>query len=107
VINGLSIYVNPHLIIKEVRDGITYLGALKINISKNNQDKINYDFFRTIVFEYLKSIIKEGEKVDFNMIYFYTPLNNKWNNSNGLLHTHIIENTINEFFSYLNKLDAA
>jgi len=106
-VNGHSIYVNPEMIIKDIRDGIIYLGAIKIHISKTTQDKIDFDFCRTIVFEYLKSIAKDGEKVDFKMIYFYTPLNNKWNNSNSMLHTQIIENTIDEFYSYLNKLSAA
>lgn len=106
-INGLSIYVNPELIIKEIRNDITYLGAIKINISKSTQDKIDYDFCRTIVFEFLKSIAKDGELVDFKMIYFYTPLNNKWNNSNSMIHTQIIENTIYEFLIYLHKLNAA
>lgn len=102
-LNGLSITVNPELIIKEVRNGITYIGAIKFNVSKSTQNKIDYDFCRTIVFEYLKTITKEGEKVDFNMIYFYTPLNNNWNRSNTLIHTQIIENVIDDLFFYLEK----
>ena len=65
VVNGVEIIISPDVIYKLRLYGKTYIGAVKVHISKNNVfDNKQSRYISSLVYKYLKeSVIKEGEEV--------------------------------------------
>lgn len=64
-INGVEIIISPDVIFRIKADGKTYLGAVKVHISKNNVfDNIQTRYISSLINKYLKEVIaKDDEEV--------------------------------------------
>lgn len=65
IINGVEIIISPNVIYKLKLDGKTYVGAVKVHISKSNVfDNKQSRYISSLVYRYLKEVvIGEGEEV--------------------------------------------
>ncbi|WP_298550167.1 hypothetical protein [uncultured Algibacter sp.] len=65
IINGVEIIISPDVIYKLKLDGKTYVGAVKVHISKSNVfDNKQSRYISSLVYRYLKEVvIGEGEEV--------------------------------------------
>ncbi|MCF7559356.1 hypothetical protein L3X39_01805 [Sabulilitoribacter multivorans] len=65
IVNGVEIIVSPDVIYKLNIDGNTFIGAVKVHISKSNIfDNKQSRYISSLVYKYLKEVvIKENEEV--------------------------------------------
>ncbi len=65
MLNGVEIIISPDVIFKLKIDGITYLGAVKVHISKNNVfDNKQSRYISSLINKYLTEVVAgENEKV--------------------------------------------
>ena len=65
VINGVEIIISPDVIFRLKLNGMTYLGAVKVHISKNNVfDNEQTRYISSLIYKYIKEVVaKDGEEV--------------------------------------------